>query len=87
MAGRPKKPEGQTRERLIPVRLNDEEHDLLDRAAKAKGLQISSWIRSEMLVIAKEVLRDAEVATLRGDDHRRRIQGHFGLRWLRGGLR
>jgi hypothetical protein len=56
MAGRPKKPEGKVRSKLVPVRLSEGEYELLDRAAKAKSLQLSSWIRSEMLALARRLL-------------------------------
>ena len=56
MKGRPKKPEGEVRGKFVRIRLTDEEHDILEKAAKVKRLQLSSWVRSEMLALAEILL-------------------------------
>jgi uncharacterized protein (DUF1778 family) len=56
MKGRPKKPEGEAKTYMLRVRMSAEERDLLDAAARAKSLQLSSWVRSEMLALARRVL-------------------------------
>jgi uncharacterized protein (DUF1778 family) len=59
-AGRPKNSDDRARHRIIPVRMNAEEHALLVRAAQARGLQLSPWLRSEMLTLAKKILSEQE---------------------------
>lgn len=56
MRGRPKKPEGETRENILRVRLNDRERELLDKAAKTKSLDTSSWARSELVILANKMI-------------------------------
>jgi uncharacterized protein (DUF1778 family) len=56
MRGRPKKPEGEAKTYMLRVRMTQEERDLLEGAAKSKSLQLSSWVRSEMLALARRVL-------------------------------
>jgi uncharacterized protein (DUF1778 family) len=57
MAGRPKKPKGQTRENVLRVRLTEDERKELDQAALISGLDTSTWVRYELLSLAREVIR------------------------------
>jgi uncharacterized protein (DUF1778 family) len=54
---RPKKPAGEVKEYMLRVRMTQQERDLLEEAAKVKSLQLSSWVRSEMVALARQVLR------------------------------
>lgn len=60
MAGRKKKPDAEVRENVLRVRLTEEERALLDAAAQEKGLETSTWVRVEMLALAKRSLKDRE---------------------------
>jgi hypothetical protein len=53
---RPAKPEGETRENVLRVRLTEEERAALDQAAKAKSLETSTWARSELITLARKLL-------------------------------
>jgi uncharacterized protein (DUF1778 family) len=57
MMGRPKKPEGESRTYMLRVRMTEEERTLLEAAARSKSLQVSSWVRSELVALARKVLR------------------------------
>jgi len=54
---RPKKPEGEVRDNFLRIRLTPEERTQLDRAAQARSLDTSSWARSELLMLAKKILK------------------------------
>lgn len=54
--GRPKKPPGEARDSILQVRLTAAERELLDEAARAKALDTSAWVRSEMLSVARAML-------------------------------
>jgi uncharacterized protein (DUF1778 family) len=56
MKGRPKKSEGDVKSYMLRVRMTQEERSLLEEAASVKSLQLSSWIRSEMLALARRLL-------------------------------
>jgi len=43
---------------MLRVRMTEEEHELLEEAAKVKSLQLSSWVRSEMVALARSMLAD-----------------------------
>jgi hypothetical protein len=60
MAGRPKKAQGVTRDNVLRIRLTRAERQALDGAAGTKGLETSSWARSELLVLARKVLGKKE---------------------------
>lgn len=49
MAGRPKKDTGERRDSILQIRLTESERDTFDRAAKGKGLDVSSWARMTLL--------------------------------------
>ena len=55
--GRPRKQDGQGRGYKLQVRLTSAERDLLDAAAQSKALDTSAWVRSEMLALARQLLR------------------------------
>ncbi len=44
--GRPSKPNGEFRSRLLSVRLNDEEDAFVQRQASTAGLPVSAYVRS-----------------------------------------
>ena len=56
MAGRPKKPENESRENVLRIRLTDRERQALDEAAKVKGLETSTWARMELLLLSRRLL-------------------------------
>jgi uncharacterized protein (DUF1778 family) len=55
MAGRPKKPEEQVRNNVLRVRLTEKEREELDQAAHLSGLDTSTWVRHELLSLARKV--------------------------------
>jgi hypothetical protein len=55
MAGRPRKPKGAARENVLRVRLTDKERGELDEAASVSGLDTSTWVRYELLSLAKKI--------------------------------
>jgi uncharacterized protein (DUF1778 family) len=56
MQGRPKKAEGEVKGYTMKVRMTDEERAILGAAARVKSLSLSSWVRSELLALAKRLL-------------------------------
>jgi uncharacterized protein (DUF1778 family) len=56
MAGRPKKPKAASKTYMLRIRMTEEERALLDQAANARSLQLSSWARSELLALARKLL-------------------------------
>jgi len=60
MAGRRKKAEGETKSYMLRIRMTEQERALLEEAAKAKSLETSSWARSELVALAKKLLRTKE---------------------------
>ncbi len=55
--GRPKKTLAEARSYTLQVRLTTAERELLDAAAQARSLDTSTWVRSEALAQARQVLR------------------------------
>lgn len=51
---RPRKPDGEQRENVLRIRLTPEERAAIDAAAKAKGLDTSTYARMELLALAKK---------------------------------
>lgn len=43
--GRPKLPKGETKGRIVPIRLNAHDLKLVESAAKASQKTVSEWIR------------------------------------------
>jgi hypothetical protein len=58
--GRPKKPPGESRKNVLRILLTDNERAELDRAAKSKTLETSTWARAELLALARKQDRDKE---------------------------
>ena len=56
MAGRPKKAEAEARGNVLRIRLTETERQALAGAARAKGLETSSWARSELIALARKLL-------------------------------
>jgi uncharacterized protein (DUF1778 family) len=42
---------------MLRVRMTEDERRLLEQAARIKSLQLSSWVRSEMVSLARKVLQ------------------------------
>jgi uncharacterized protein (DUF1778 family) len=53
MAGRPKKDGAERRNGVLQIRLTDSERRTFDKAAKAKGLDLSAWARMVLLEAAR----------------------------------
>lgn len=56
MAGRHKKPEGETKTYMLRIRMTEAERALLEEAAKVKSLETSTWARSELVALARKAL-------------------------------
>jgi hypothetical protein len=41
---------------MLRVRMTEEEHAVLEAAAKLKSLGLSTWARSELLALARKLL-------------------------------
>jgi uncharacterized protein (DUF1778 family) len=50
---RPQKPEGEARDKLMQVRLQGREYELLKEAAERTGLDLSAWVREKLLNAAQ----------------------------------
>ena len=46
--GRPKLPKGEAKGKIVPIRFNADNLRRVERAAKAKNLSLSEWIRSTL---------------------------------------
>jgi uncharacterized protein (DUF1778 family) len=57
MAGKPKKPE-ERKSFMLRVRMTQQDRELLEEAAKSKSLELSTWARSELVALAKRVLKE-----------------------------
>ena len=55
MAGRPKKPVSDARGNVLRIRLSDEERKELDEAAESNTLDTSTWARSELIRLARQL--------------------------------
>jgi len=53
MRGRPKKPARERRENVFRICLTDAERKAIDAIAQEKGLDASTWARSELLQLVK----------------------------------
>jgi hypothetical protein len=40
----------------LPIRMTKDERELLEKAAKVKSLQLSTWARSELVTLARKLL-------------------------------
>jgi uncharacterized protein (DUF1778 family) len=52
---RPKKTAGQAKTYMLRIRMTEEQRKAMDRAAQSKGLEVSTWARSELLLLAKKI--------------------------------
>jgi uncharacterized protein (DUF1778 family) len=52
---RPKKTAGQAKTYMLRIRMTEEQRKAMDRAAESKGLEVSTWARSELLLLAKRI--------------------------------
>lgn len=41
---------------MLRVRMTEDEKDLIEAAAKVKSLQMSSWVRSELVSLARRIV-------------------------------
>jgi hypothetical protein len=57
MAGRRKKPESEAKTYMLRIRMTQAERQLLGEAAKSKSLETSTWARSELVALARKLLR------------------------------
>jgi len=55
MAGRKKKPEGESKTYMLRIRMTEEERKLLESVAKSRSLETSTWARSELVLIARKI--------------------------------
>ena len=55
MAGKPKDP-AKVRKNTLRVRLTEEERKLVDEAARRNGQETSTWVRAEILALARAML-------------------------------
>jgi len=46
--GRPKLPKGEAKGKIVPIRFNADDLKRVERAAKAKKLSLSEWVRSTL---------------------------------------
>ncbi len=56
---RPLKKEGDARDQLMQVRVQEREYGSFKRAADAAGLDLSAWVRERLRRIARKELREA----------------------------
>ena len=54
---RPKKPKGESRAKLMQVRVQETEYQCFKTAAKAAGLELSGWVRQQLLLAAKKDMK------------------------------
>ena len=55
MAGRKKKPDGESKSYMLRIRMTEEERKLMEEAAKTKSLETSTWARSELVSLARKI--------------------------------
>lgn len=58
MPGRPKKPE-ETKSYMLRIRMTEEDRALLEEAAKTRSLETSTWARSELVTIARKIIKQS----------------------------
>jgi hypothetical protein len=54
---RPKKKKGESRDKLMQIRLQDSEYAAFKRAAETVGLDLSSWVRVKLRYAARKDLK------------------------------
>jgi predicted HicB family RNase H-like nuclease len=52
--GRPPLPKGEVREKITPIRLQENERLTFEKAAQRDGLSLSEWIRQTLRTAIKE---------------------------------
>ena len=52
--GRPPLPKGEVREKITPIRLQENERATFEKAAQKAGLSLSEWIRQSLRVAAEQ---------------------------------
>jgi hypothetical protein len=57
MSGRPKKPQEDAKSYMLRIRMTEVDRRLLEEAAKTKSLETSTWARSELVALARKVLK------------------------------
>jgi hypothetical protein len=57
MAGRRKKPDTETKSYMLRIRMTQTERALLEEAAKSRSLETSTWARSELVALARRLLK------------------------------
>jgi hypothetical protein len=57
MADRNKKPESEAKSYMLRIRMTKAERALLEEVARSKSLGISTWARSELVTLAKKVIK------------------------------
>jgi hypothetical protein len=57
MAGRHKKPESEAKSYMLRIRMTEAERKLLEAAAKSRSLETSTWARSELVALARRLLK------------------------------
>jgi uncharacterized protein (DUF1778 family) len=62
MAGRPKKQASQTKSYTLRIRMTQDQRALLEEAAQTRGLETSTWARSELIALAQELAQTKERA-------------------------
>jgi uncharacterized protein (DUF1778 family) len=56
MAGKPKKPE-YVKSFMLRIRMTENERALIEEAARARSLETSTWARSELVALARRIIR------------------------------
>ena len=59
---RPKKPESDILSYMLRIRMSQEDRELMEKAAKIVSLQMSSWARSELVALAREIIAKHDAA-------------------------
>lgn len=59
MAGRRKKPDDESKSYTLRIRMTESERELLEQAAKARSLETSTWARSELVQLARQIEKKA----------------------------
>ena len=57
MPGRPRKPKADAKTYMLRIRMTEEERAMLEEAARVLSLDTSSWARSELVALARRVIR------------------------------
>jgi uncharacterized protein (DUF1778 family) len=54
---RPTKTASDAKTYMLRIRMTEADRELLERAAKEKSLETSTWARSELVAIARRILK------------------------------